>query len=269
MRAAATWLLERRGTCYCVLLCVLACAAIAASACVPVQDSAYRWVFMFSIPLVMSVMSFAFRGLAGKVVPRSDRKSWRVRLAWVLLVVVLWFSGLSGVLAGYGLDMISFTYGDQYMVESLPRIVAWALPVLLVLATLGWELALRKRMPEALGRFGFTSAAGIGVLLSVPWIVAGFEVRSVPFLVTSLVGLLSMECTCTILFCRGGGLILAGIVRGVVMLTIGFVLSDWHGVFFTAFTYVTTGTADYVLIGGGYLLAPFVALGGSAWIAKM
>ena len=57
-------------------------------------------------------------------------------------------------------------------------------------------------------------------------------------------------------------------IRGVIMLVVGHVLSDWNGLFFTAYLYVTTGTVDYVVIGSGYLLALLLAVGGSSWIAK-
>lgn len=247
---------------YVLVVAAVAVLSVLVSGCMASQNPAYRWVFLYGVPALLALLSIAFRGLPRGQQLKPDRGAW-----WLLVFGIL-LCGVGGIVVGYGLQYTSFTYGDQAEMELLPNMLFWAIPVVFLLATFGWEVPLRGHLPVVLGSRGWGIGYLLGILLSLPWIVAQFETREVSFLLCSFVGIASLEAVCTVLVLRGAGLFATGVIRGVIMLVVGHVLSDWNGLFFTAYLYVTTGTVDYVVIGSGYLLALLLAVGGSSWIAK-
>lgn len=54
------------------------------------------------------------------------------------------------------------------------------------------------------------------------------------------------ELTLVLLFVRGGGLVVAGLYRGLLVFTEAFVINDWYSLFFPAANYVADGPWFYV-----------------------
>ncbi len=186
------------------------------------------------------------------------------------LVALLLFLGGCGV--GYFLQWTSFTYGDQQTGELLKARGPWLLAGCLLVGV-GWERCLRREFVAAWRLAGWPIPARwvagmLGVLLSVPWIVSGFDVRSVEFVVCGLLGLVVLEWMGTTLAYRSGGIVWGGLIRGLVMFVWGYALADWYGVYFTAYSYVTTGLPDYWCIAGGYLVAGLLVEGGARWLSR-
>ena len=257
---------SRSSRLYLILVVVTLCGVGIAAQCVPSRHVIHRPLCLVVSPLLLAVIACCVRSDAdGKAAAKSSQYAkWKAGVVGLLTLLC----AMGGVLTAYGIDLLSFTYGDQDQVESLGRTLCWAVPLLILLAMVGWEWGLRQRLWHAFARRGLMWAIVLGVVASSSWIASGWEIRSVPFLLCSLVGVIALELSCTSLLVRTGDVMCGGVLRGTVMVMLGYVVSDWHGIFFTAYTYVTSGMTDYLLIGTGYMAALAVVAGGSTWMMK-
>lgn len=159
------------------------------------------------------------------------------------------------------MDLATFTFGAQELDQTeLPLTVAWTLPVCLVLGIWGWERALRGAVYTGWRRWfprGIAIAASViaGTALSLPAILPGGEVRDTAFVAASLVAVLCRELSLALVFTRGGGLLVAGLYRGIFHFTEGVLINDWYSLHFPAFNYVAGDETFYALRAGTALLA--------------
>jgi hypothetical protein len=146
---------------------------------------------------------------------------------------------------------------------------AWALPACLALGIWGWERALRGAVytgwrqrltaPAALA-----VSVGTGAFLALPLILPRGEVPDAAFVAGTLIAVLCREVSFALLFRGGGGLLVAGLYRGVLWFVEAFVVTDWFGLFSPPFSYVTSGPLFY----GVRAACALVAAGVIAWVVQ-
>ena len=155
---------------------------------------------------------------------------------------------------------VTFTYGDQALMEHPLRPLLWALPICLVIGLLGWERPLRRSIylgwsgalpdPLALGL-----SCVVGLVLSLPAILPRFAAADPPFVPAALVVVLAREVSCALIFVAGGGLAAAGLYRGAILYLDLFVINDWLALPFPAYNYVSSDPLFYAVRAGAALLS--------------
>ncbi len=232
------------------------------------DPDAYRRVALWGVPLGVLALSILFvrRGH-----PTGSLRG--VAASRVALAIAVGFAALllDQLYLGYaaGAHAATFTFGAQSLAGGrLLWVLIWALPTWVMFGVFGWERALRagvySSLRARLGPFGAAAVAALaGTALALPAILPGGEVREVGFVAAGLVAILAREGICTLLYVRGG-LLAAGLFRGVSMFLEAFVLADWYSLFFPAFQVVSETPAFYFARG----LSSLVALGAAAWLAR-
>lgn len=147
--------------------------------------------------------------------------------------------------------------------------LAWAFPACLILGIWGWERALRGAVytgwrqrltaPAALA-----VSVGTGACLALPLILPRGEVPDAAFVAGTLIAVLCREVSFALLFRGGGGLLVAGLYRGVLWFVEAFVITDWFGLLSPPFHYVTSGPLFY----GVRAACALVAAGVIAWVVQ-
>lgn len=215
----------------------------------------YRRAVLWGIPLAALVLSLILHPRLTK--PADDLPGPLARRFALLAVAVLAFGAdqsFLGVSEWTGWATFASS-GQRPGITTLA-----ALPFCLVLAIWGWERALRgsvytgwRRMLERPGAIAVSAVAGLA--LSLPAILPGGEVRDWAFVGASLVTLLCREISFALLFCRGGGLLVAGLYRGALWFLEAFMVHDWNSLYFPAWNYVTSGPAFYAVRAASALLS--------------
>ncbi len=147
--------------------------------------------------------------------------------------------------------------------------MAWALPACLILGIWGWERALRGAVYTGWRHHLSAPAAlavsvGTGACLALPLILPRGEVPDAAFVAGTLIAVLCREVSFALLFRGGGGLLLAGLYRGVLAFIEAFIVTDWFGLFSPPFHYVTSGPLFY----GLRAACALVAAGVIAWVVQ-
>jgi hypothetical protein len=254
----------RRALLLAVLLIALGLAFVGPVAAWAGSPDAYRRWMLWGVPLGVLVLSIllvprgetagSLRGTAGSRVAPAVAAGFAALLADLLYL-------------GYAqaAHAATFSYGAQKLANGrLAWVMIWALPMWIALGVFAWERALRagvfSGLLDRLGPFGAGSVAAIaGTALSLAAILPGGEVRDAGFVAAGLVAIVARESICTILFVRGG-LLAAGIFRGVSMFLEAFVLADWNSLYFPGFQIVSDTPAFYVARALSALLAVGVAI---------
>jgi hypothetical protein len=160
----------------------------------------------------------------------------------------------------YLTDWATFTSGSQgEPLHQLATTALWALPLCLVLGIWGWERALRgavytgwrRRLPSTAA---LAISISTGLVLALPPILPVGEVRDLPFAAASLTAALCREISFALLFSRGGGLLVAGLYRGLLWFVEAFVVTDWYSLYFPAWNYVAGAPLFYALRAAAALL---------------
>jgi hypothetical protein len=208
------------------------------------QVEDYRNAVLWGIPvaaLVLSLLLFPRLRRPAEDSPSGParRRLWLLAGCAAALAVDQSFLGF-----GYLTDWATFTAGSQ--APNAGRLAAtalWALPLCLILAIWGWERALRgaiytgwrRRLPAPAA---LAISVVVGLALALPPILPVGEVRDLPFAAAALVAVLCQEVSFAIVFARGGGLLVAGLYRGLLWFVAAFVVNDWYSLFFPPCNYV-------------------------------
>jgi hypothetical protein len=194
---------------------------------------------LFAPPLASAV---AGRGAALRFIP------W----AGAVIATDQSFIGL-----GHLCRMVSFTYGDQTLMEHPFRALLWGLPVCLFLGGLGTERALRAALPtpttgESGGAFGgrvgamaFSIVAG--TITALPPILRGSPFVGTPFLAGGIATALLRETALVFLYLGGGGLAVSGLLRGAFMYLERFVITDTESLWLPMAQVTTSDPRFYLL----------------------
>ena len=211
---------------------------------------AYRRIALWGIPVGVLLLSILFgprKSAASSLAGADGARNSAAIGAGLAAIVVDQLHLAYGQVA----HAATFTYGAQSLAGGrLAWVLIWALPMWIAFGVFGAERALRagvfSGLRERLGPFGAgTLAALAGAAISLPTILPGGEVRDAGFVAAGLVAILAREAIYTILFVRGG-LLAAGIFRGVSTFLETFVLADWYALSFPAFQVVSDTPSFYV-----------------------
>jgi hypothetical protein len=118
----------------------------------------------------------------------------------------------------------------------------------------GW----RRLLPRSAAAAAVVVSALAGLVLALAPILPGGEVRDAAFVGASLFAVLCREVSLTLLFSRGGGLLVAGLYRGALVFVEAFVVHDWYSLYFPAYNYVTSGVPFYAARAASALLGLIV-----------
>ena len=220
----------------------------------------YRRAVLWGIPIAALVLSLILHPRLTK--PADDLPGPLARRFALGAVAILAFGADQSFLGvSEWTGWATFTSSGQRL-----GIAALAgLPFCLILAIWGWERALRgsvytgwRRRLERPGAIAVSAVAGLA--LSLPSILPGGEVRDWSFVGASLLTVLCREVSFALLFCRGGGLLVAGLYRGSLWFVEAFLVHDWNSLLFPAWNYVTSGPAFYAVRVASALLSLGIVL---------
>lgn len=237
----------RRTAIFTVLLCALGGGVTVAGAAglfgaVELQ----RRVVLWGLPLAAAALA-AWCGRGG-----AAGRAPSLRLAGLAAALLAFAADQSFLAVTYATRSATFTYGAQELAGGgLARAALWALPACLVLGVAGWERALRGCVYAGWSRrLSAPAAAALsalaGTALALPAILPEGQVRDPAFVAASLAATVCRELTLVLLFARGGGLVVAGLYRGLLVFTEAFVINDWYSLYFPAANYVADGPSFYV-----------------------
>jgi hypothetical protein len=169
------------------------------------------------------------------------------------------------LLIGHQTGWLTFTFGDMPLYGHPILTALWALPACLAAGVYGWESALRGRLLPAWRERLPASAsaalsAAVGLALAVPAILGGADVRDVPFTAAAFASAACREIGYCILVLSGGGVILAGLFRGLLLYIDALVVNDWFSLYFPAANFTTSDPVLY-LVRGGCALAALALIG--------
>ena len=235
----------------------------------------YRRIVLWGIPVAALVLSMLFHPRLARDLPEGDQPPGPLPRRVALLAVVLLAFALdqSFLAVGYLTGWATFTFGAHGAQvpgdRELILTAIWALPACLILGIWGWERALRGAVyagwRRTLARPGAMALSVLaGLALSLPPILPGGEVRDAAFLGAAVVAVLCREISLVLLFSRGGGLLVAGLYRGVLAFMEAFFIHDWYTLHFPAYNYVTSGAPFYAVRAASALLS----LGVVVWLSR-
>lgn len=242
----------------------------AASGLFPDPD-AYRQSVLWGVPVAALLLSLVFFPRLAR--PRGETPVGPPRRRLLLLggCVAALLADQSFLGLGYLTDWATLTLngasGPQEPPGSpLSRIAFWTLPVCLALGIWGWERALRGAVYTGWRRRLPTSASLslsvlTGLCLSLPAVLPGGEVRDVAFVAVSVLAVLCHELSFALVFLRGGGLLVAGLYRGLLWFLESFVVNDWYSLWFPAFNYVAGNSLFYAVRAAAALLGLAIVVG--------
>jgi hypothetical protein len=241
-----------------IALGVLLTLPVTAGRFVQIED--YRSIVLWGIPLAALVLSIGFFPRLRP--PEGESPSGPARRRLLLLggCAVALVLDQSFLAFGYLTDWATFTSGSQEEpLGQLGRAAWWAFPLCLVLGIWGWERALRgavytgwrQRLPPPAA---LAVSVFVGLVLALPPILPVGEIRDFPFAAAALTAVLCREISFALLFSRGGGLLVAGLYRGLLWFVEAFVVTDWYSLYFPAYNYVAGAPFFYAARAASALL---------------
>jgi hypothetical protein len=231
------------------------------------QIEDYRNVVLWGIPVAALVLSLVFFPRLSPPAGESPGGPARRRLLLLGACAAAFLLDQSFLAFGYLTDWATFTSsGQEPAGGQLLRTALWALPLGLVLGIWGWERALRgavytgwrRRLPAG-AALALSVVAGLA--LALPPILPVGEIRDLPFVAAALTAVLCREVSFAVVFSRGGGLLVAGLYRGVIWFFEAFVINDWYSLYFPSYNYVAgdplfyAGRAASALLGLAVIVA--------------
>lgn len=220
----------------------------------------YRRIVLWGIPVVALILSLVFFPRLRSPGGESPGGPARRRLLLFAGCALAFLADQSFLGFGYLTNQATFTYGSQELADRQLAITAlWALPLCLVLGIWGWERALRGAVYTGWRRaLPSTAALSISVLtglvLALPPILPAGEIRDLPFVAAALTAALCREISFALVFARGGGLLVAGLYRGLFWFVEAFVVNDWYSLYFPSYNYVTGDPLFYAARAAAALL---------------
>jgi len=225
-----------------------------------VQIEDYRNIVLWGIPVVALVLSIVFFPRLAPPAGESPAGPARQRLLLLAGCAIALVLDQSFLAFGYLTDWATFTSGSQgEPLRQLGRTAPWALPLCVVLGIWGWERALRgavytgwrRRLPAPAA---LAISILTGLALALPPILPVGEIRDLPFVAAALTAALCRETSFALLFSRGGGLLVAGLYRGLLWFVEAFVVTDWYRLYFPAYNYVAGTPLFYAVRAASALL---------------
>lgn len=214
------------------------------------NPDAYRRLVLWGVPVGVLVLSILLVPRGGRAGTLSGAVGAR-NVSTVAAVCAAIFVDQFYLGYAQATHAATFTFGAQSLAGGrLAWVLIWALPMWITFGVFAFERSLRagvfSGLRERLGTFGAGAVAALaGTALALPTILPGGEVRDGGFVVAGLIAIGAREAVCTVLFVRGG-LLAAGLFRGVSMFLETFVLADWYALSFPAFQVVSDTPAFYV-----------------------
>jgi len=227
-----------------------------------------RRLVLWGLPLAAMFLSFVLFPRLRRPPEISPGQPAR-RLALLAACAVALLVDQSFLLVGRLTGWATFTSAAHQAPAATWSTAAWALPACLALGIWGWERALRGAVYTG-WRQRLTAPAALvvsvltGALLALPLILPRGEVPDAAFVAGTLIAVLCREVSFALLFRGGGGLLVAGLYRGVLWFVEAFVVTDWFGLFSPPFSYVTSGPLFY----GVRAACALVAAGVIAWVVQ-
>jgi hypothetical protein len=217
------------------------------------KPDAIRTAIVWALP---TALFLAARLTIGRRPMRSGLRSTPALLPWVGAALAL---DLAPIGAGYALDWITLTYGDQALAASRTTTVLWALPLLVLVSIRFREATLRGALFDGFSAERATGAAWIvaaacGALLALPLVAPGGRPLETPYVAAVVVAALARELVAIALY-RAAGLLAAGLYIGVHAYVEGYAIGDWISPLFPSANYVTSTDAFYALRAAGPLAA--------------
>lgn len=231
------------------------------------DPDAYRQAVLWGVPVAALLLSLVFFPRLARPHGETPVGPPRRRLLLLGGCVAALLADQSFLGLGYLTDWATFTLNTQELPGSpLPWTALWALPACLVLGIWGWERALRGAVYTGWRRRLPTPAALAlsvltGLCLSLPAVLPGGEVRDIPFVAAAVLAVLCHELSFALVFLRGGGLLVAGLYRGLLWFLESFVVNDWYSLWFPAWNYVAGDPLFYAVRAAAALLGLAVVVG--------
>jgi cytochrome c-type biogenesis protein CcmH/NrfF len=252
-----------------LLILLGALGALTALPVFGLDPEARRLLVLWGLPAAAMLLSFALFPRLLRPAEVAPGKPGQ-RLLLLATCAVAFVVDQSFLAAYFVAHWATFGFSERAATDPPLGVTAlWALPLCLVLGIWGWERALRgavytgwrRRLsaPAALAIAALTGAA-----LALPVILPGGEAPGVAFLAATLLTVLCRELSFSLLFRNGGGLLVAGLYRGVLWFVEAFVVADRHSPFAPAWDYAASGPLFYAVRGACALLAAGVI----AWVAQ-
>jgi hypothetical protein len=209
------------------------------------EPALYRQALLWTLPLLVGAIAWL---LAPRPAPHPDpRASLRTGWPYGAAATVAGLIALAAIGIGFERQWVVFTYGDQGLWTDPWKTVVWALPLCLLLGTVGWEFGLRRTLALSFeGRTGWIVSVAVGTALAWPSVAPGGRPPDVDYAWAALAVAVAQETILTALF-RRGGLGLAGLGRGATQYFDGFVINDWFAPHFPAANYASSEPAFYAL----------------------
>ena len=224
------------------------------------QIEDYRTVVLWGIPAAALVLSLVFFPRLAPPAGESPRGPARRRLLLLAGCAVALLADQSFLGFGYLTDWATFTSVAQEPGDRQLAVTAlWALPLCLILGIWGWERALRgsvytgwrRRLPAVAA---LSLSVLTGLALALPPVLPVGEIRDLPFVTAALTAVLCREVSLGLVFSRGGGLLVAGLYRGVLWFVEAFVINDWYSLYFPSYNYVAGSPLFYAARAASALL---------------
>lgn len=215
------------------------------------QIEDYRNLVLWGVPAAALVLSLVLFPRLTRPPGESPGGPARRRLLLLAGCVAAFFVDQSFLVFGYLTDWSTFTIGSEEMARGRIGLTAlWAFPLCLVLGIWGWERALRGAVYTGWRRRLAPSAALAvsaltGLALALPPILPVGEVRDLPFVAAAAAAVLCREISLGLVFSRGGGLLVAGLYRGLFWFVEAFLINDWYSLYFPTMNYVAGGPLFY------------------------
>jgi hypothetical protein len=209
-----------------------------------------RTVVLWGLPVAVLILSLLFhprlRRPDGEGPGSPSRRLVLLAVALLALVADQSFLGVASAI------------GQATLTPSMPGraallMAAWMLPACLILGIWGWERALRGSVYTGWRRSlprpaALAVSAAVGVVLALPPLLPGGEShRDLVYIGAALAVALCREISFGLLFLRGGGLLVAGLYRGLLAFVEIALIDDWSSLRFPAFSYVTGGPRFYAV----------------------
>lgn len=228
----------------------------------------HRDLVLWGLPAVLAVLAAIVRATSGPAIFTRGRAA--ALLPWCAGAFLLDHLYLY---VGHTTGWLTFTFGDQTLNSFVGRTAIWALPASIAAGVVGWEAMLRgallARWTEAVSiRAGVVLVGILGVALSLPAVIGQSGGADPAYLAAAVVAAAAREAGCTAIALGGGGILGAGLYRGVNLYLEAFLVNDWYSLFFPAGNYVTSDPRLYAARAATAVLAAGVAIAGARRTAR-
>ena len=208
----------------------------------------YRVLAIAGLPVVVGLATLAC-GAPMLVLPRGGRvDAGPLRLLPFCAAAFMVDQGVIAV--GHRLGWLTFTFGEQALMERPLWSAAWGVPLSLALALFGYERGLHGTLLSSWAERASRPITALvviaaGTALATPSILAGPSIPDGRYAAAALVTAAAREAALLLIVLSGGGLLLAGMLRGAYLFVEVVVVNDWLGVPFPMANYLSSEPRFY------------------------